>query len=78
MDFIILKDLKPIPIEAKAKYFKKPLITQSMRSFINTYKPSTAFVINLNLNEEIKIDSCLVRFINVQSFTESFDIQWLR
>ena len=78
VDFIILKDLKPIPIEAKAKYFKKPAITQSIRSFINTYKPDKAFVINLNLNEEIKIDSCLVRFINVQSFTESFDIQWLK
>ena len=78
VDFIILKDLKPIPIEAKAKYFKKPAITQSIRSFINTYKPGIAFVINLNLNEEIKIGSCLVRFINVQSFTESFDIQWLK
>lgn len=78
VDFIILKDLKPIPIEAKAKYFKKPAITQSIRSFINTYKPDIAFVINLNLNEEIKIGSCLVRFINVQSFTESFNIQWLK
>ena len=78
VDFIIFNDLKPIPIEAKAKYFKKPAITQSIRSFINTYKPDKAFVINLNLNEEIKIDSCLVRFINVQSFTESFNIQWLK
>ena len=78
VDFIILKDLKPIPIEAKAKYFKKPAITQSIRSFINTYKPGIAFVINLNLNEEIKIDGCLVRFINVQSFTENFNIQWLK
>jgi len=78
VDFIIFNDLKPIPVEAKAKYFKKPAITQSIRSFINTYKPETAFMINLNLNEEIKIGGCLVRFINVQSFTESFDIQWLK
>jgi len=73
MDFIILKNLKPIPIEAKAKYFKKPLITQSMRSFINTYKPGTAFVINLNLNEEIKINGCLIKFINIENFVESFN-----
>jgi len=78
VDFIIFNDLKPIPVEAKAKYFKKPSITQSIRSFINTYNPDIAFVINLNLNEEIKISSCIVRFINVQSFTESFDIQWLK
>ncbi len=73
MDFIILKELKPIPIEAKSKFFKKPLITQSMRSFINTYKPSTAFVINLNLNEEIKINSCLIKFINIENFVEGFN-----
>ena len=78
VDFIIFNDLKPIPVEVKAKYFKKPAITQSIRSFINTYKPDIAFVINLNLNEEIKIGSCLVRFITVQSFTECFDIQWIR
>jgi hypothetical protein len=78
VDFILFNDLKPIPVETKAKYFKKPAITQSIRSFINTYKPDIVFVINLNLNEEIKIGSCLVRFINVQSFTESFDIQWLK
>lgn len=74
VDFIILKDLKPIPIEAKAKYFKKPAITQSMRSFINTYKPDLAFVINFNLNEEIKINNCLLRFINAESFVEGLDL----
>lgn len=74
VDFIILKDLKPIPVEAKAKYFKKPVITQSMRSFINTYKPDIAFVINFNLNEEIKINGCLIRFINAESFVEGFDL----
>jgi len=71
VDFIILKDLRPIPVESKAKYSKKPLITQSMRSFIDTYKPEMAFVINLNLNEEIKIDKCIIRFIEIRSFVES-------
>jgi len=74
MDFIILKDLKPVPIEARAKYFKKPAVTKSMRSFINTYKPETAYVINLNLNEEIKINNCLIKFINTRSFVEDFDL----
>ncbi|MCL4378173.1 MAG: DUF4143 domain-containing protein, partial [Actinobacteria bacterium] len=74
VDFIILKDLKPIPIEAKAKYFKKPAITQSMRSFINTYKPKTAFIINLNLDDEIKINGCLIKFISTRSFAEDFNL----
>jgi uncharacterized protein len=74
VDFIIFNDLKPIPVEAKAKYFKKPAITQSIRSFINTYKPDIAFVINLNLNEEIKIGGCLVRFMDSKNFTECFNV----
>jgi len=74
VDFIILKDLRPIPIESKAKYFKKPSITQSMRSFINTYKPEIAFVINSNLNEEIKIDNSIVRFMDIKRFVESTDV----
>jgi len=72
VDFIILKDLKPVPVEAKAKYFKKPAITPSMRSFINTYNPDAAFVINLNLNEDIKLNGCIIRFMEVRSFEESF------
>ncbi len=74
VDFIILKDLKPILVESKAKYFKKSAITRSMRSFINAYKPDIGFVINLNLNEEIKIGSCIMRFIDAESFVESFDM----
>lgn len=74
VDFIILKDLKPIPVEAKAKYFKKPAITRSMRSFIHTYKPDIAFVINFNLNEEIKINGCLIRFMDSKNFTECFNV----
>ena len=34
-DFVILEGLKIIPIEVKAKYFKNPLVSQALRSFIN-------------------------------------------
>jgi len=73
VDFLILKDLKPIPIEVKAKYFKKPVITKSLRSFINTYKPYTALVINLNLDEEIKINGCSIKFMSKDNFVERFN-----
>ena len=45
-----------------------------MRSFINTYKPEIAFVINSNLNEEIKIDNTIVRFMDIKRFVESTDV----
>ncbi len=76
VDFILLKGLKPIPIEAKAKYFKKPAITRSMRSFINTYKPDSAFVINLNLTDEMKINGCVIKFFSTKSFVEDFDLNY--
>ncbi len=72
VDFIIFKELKPIPIESKAKYFTRPEITLSLRSFIDAYNPDTAFVINLNLNEDIKLNGCVVRFMDIRSFEESF------
>ena len=74
VDFIINKGLKHIPIEAKAKFFKKPAITTSMRSFINTYNPEKAFIVNLNFNEEIEINKCSIRFISSETFVESFDL----
>jgi uncharacterized protein len=74
VDFIIFKELKPIPVEAKAKYFKKAAITPSLRSFINTYNPDIAFVINLNLNEDIKLKGCIIRFMDIRNFEESFSI----
>ena len=74
VDFIILKDLKPIPVEAKTKYFKRPAITSSMRSFINTYDPDMAFVVNLNFNGDIKLNGCIIRFMDIRSFVECFDV----
>ena len=74
VDFIIFKKLKPIPVEAKAKYLKKPAVTPSLRSFINTYNPDIAFVINLNLNEDRKLNGCTIRFMDIRSFEESFSV----
>jgi len=52
----------------------KPAISQSMRSFIKTYKPGMVLVINLNLDDEIEINGCLLKFISTRSFIENFDL----
>ena len=52
-----------IPIEVKASELKKPEITKGLRSFIERYKPSKAFLINLSLEETIKFKNTLVKFI---------------
>lgn len=45
-----------IPIESKAS----AKITRSFRSFIDAYKPKTAFLVNLNSFSEVKINETLV------------------
>ena len=56
IDFIIEHKKDIIPIEVKVK----PKITRSFRSFIQHYKPETAFVMNSNLVDKIKINNCNV------------------
>ncbi|MDI3544552.1 MAG: hypothetical protein PWQ28_833 [Candidatus Woesearchaeota archaeon] len=45
-----------IPIESKAS----AKITRSFRSFIDTYKPKIAFLVNLNSFSEVKINETIV------------------
>ena len=55
VDFIIEKGLETIPVETKFSTMKKPEITRSLRNFIDKYKPKKAIVVNLSLDENIKI-----------------------
>jgi len=61
VDFVIQKGEEIIPVELKASLLKKPIYSKSMRSFIKTYQPKQAFVVNLNLNHEEKIEKTLVK-----------------
>ena len=51
------------PIEVKAAQFKKPEITRSLRAFIEKYKPAKALIINLALEDKIKVGRTAVKFI---------------
>ncbi|MEK7510502.1 MAG: ATP-binding protein [Patescibacteria group bacterium] len=54
---------EPIPIEVKATRLKSPEISRSFRSFLNTYKPKRAFVVNLGFQGSRKIESTNVEFL---------------
>ena len=60
VDFIISRYHDPIPVEVKFKSMKKPDITRSLRSFIDHYKPSVAWIINLSYITSIQIDQTTV------------------
>jgi len=63
VDFIIEKEGKIIPIEAKFKSLKKPAVSRSLRSFIGKYKPDNAYIINLTLDKTEVVSGTRVHFL---------------
>ena len=68
VDFIIDKGNCVIPIEVKYAKFKKANIPYSLISFIKRYSPEKAYIINLNLDQLVKIDKTEVNFISFSNF----------
>lgn len=62
VDFIIDKTREQIPVEAKYKEFKKPEVNRSLKSFITKYQPSTAIVVNLELEKSFVLGKTRVYF----------------
>lgn len=46
---------KPIPIEVKYSSLDKLAVSRSLRSFIEKYQPQKAYIVNLSLEEKMKI-----------------------
>ena len=61
VDFVV--EPGPIPIEVKYSEIKVPKVSRSMRSFINKYHPRWAFVVNLKLEDSVKIGETEVIFL---------------
>ncbi len=68
VDFILLKNRKPIPIEIKSK-IASPKIPKGLKRFLLRYKDTEiAYVINGNLTDTIKHNKCNIKFITFESF----------
>lgn len=63
VDFIIEFPDSIIPVEVKFKELKETRISRSLKSFILKYSPSEAWIINLSLKEEERIENTLIRFM---------------
>ncbi len=63
VDFVIDRGKDPIGIEVKLSALKKPMMTRSLRNFIDKYQPTEAWVVNLALDDEITIGKTRVRFV---------------
>ncbi|MCK4803401.1 MAG: ATP-binding protein [Spirochaetes bacterium] len=70
VDFILLKNRKPIPIEVKSKLTDIE-IPKGMRHFLNRYSSiETAYVINENISDNIHFNSCKIKFITFKALEE--------
>jgi uncharacterized protein len=60
VDFVIGLGETVIPVEVKYKQIKKIKVARSLRSFIKKYNPEKAFIVNLTLDTQVKIDNTKV------------------
>ncbi len=63
VDFVISRMNDPIGVEVKFSTLKAPVITRSLRSFIEKYKSTEAWVVNLSYSGSIMTGTTRVRYI---------------
>ncbi|MFN8256712.1 MAG: ATP-binding protein [Bacteroidales bacterium] len=62
VDFVINGNTGLLPVEVKNAEIKKPVITRSLRSFIEKYNPQKAWIINRNYTNQVIINKTVVLF----------------
>jgi len=74
VDFILVKDRKPTPIEVKAA-IKPDEIPSGVKRFLDRYKDTkTAFVVNENLESVTRYQNCDIRYITFDNFEQSIKL----
>ena len=63
LDFVVDDGGRLLAFEVKAQELSRPLVSRSLRSFLKTYRPESATVVNLTLDTEILVEDIPVRFI---------------
>ncbi len=63
VDFVLDNGRTRIPIEVKYQKLGKAQISRSFRSFIDRYKPEKAFLINLEMDEKMILNSTEIHII---------------
>lgn len=59
-------------LEVKSKVLQQPKLGRSARRFIDAYNPHRFAVVNMSLEQEIKVEGCDVSFVTPYKLT-----QWL-
>ena len=63
VDFVIHIGKDVLPVEVKCRELKGDTVGRPLRNFIDIYKPKEAWIVNLILRKEIRINHTAVKFI---------------
>jgi len=75
VDFVIVKNRKPIPIEVKSD-IKAPQIPSGLAKFLHAYPEcKQAYVFNENLNGEVKVNNAIVQFKTLNKAEQIEELQ---
>jgi len=61
--FVFKSNGKIIPVECKSIDLKSPIIGRSLRRYIERYRPDEAWVVNLGLRRDVRINNTIVRLL---------------
>lgn len=76
VDFVVELGSLIIPIEVKYKKLTKPEITRGFKSFLEKYKPEKAFIVNLELDTSIILNTTKVYIIPFYKLISDFFISF--
>lgn len=74
VDFILLKDRVPIPIEVKSRVTSAE-IPSGLKRFLARYPDvESAYVINEEIDQEARYEGCRIRFLTFEKFSSDFHV----
>jgi len=75
VDFIFLKDRRPIPIEVKSRMSNLE-VPNGLKRFLARYPKTLCwFVITENQNGVVREGSCVVKFMTFEAFDRGFSVE---
>lgn len=74
VDFVLLKDRMPIPIEVKSKITSLDVSSGLKRFLVRYPDVESAYIVNEEIEQDISYEGCRVHFVTFETFASNFYI----
>ncbi len=74
VDFVLLKDRMPIPIEVKSKITSLEVSSGLKRFLVRYPDVESAYIVNEEIEQDISYEGCRVHFVTFETFASNFYI----